>query len=154
MTLPDRKFNNNQVILNYYVSWLIYIVNENNAIPKEFIIRHSQSDIERMVIKSAFARLDSVAMAAAVGLVLGVGLFLATAILLLKAPQPGFPVGDNLSALRTVLFGYSVSWIGAVVGAVYAAAIGAVIGYVFAVMWNFTHFLFIGIAATRVNWFD
>lgn len=107
-----------------------------------------------MLIKSAFARLDTVAMAAAVGLVFGVGLFLATAILLLKAPHPGFPVGPNLSELRTVLLGYSVSWIGAVVGAVYAAAIGAIIGYVLAVMWNFTHFLFVGIVATRVNWFD
>ncbi len=103
---------------------------------------------------SAFARIDSVAMTVAMGLVFGLGLFLATAILLINAPPPGFPVGPNLSALGTFLLGYSVSWVGSVVGALYAAAIGAVVGCVFSVIWNVTHFLFIGIVVMRASWFD
>ena len=118
------------------------------------ITRHRESDIERTLLMSAFARIDSVAMAAAMGLVLGIGLFLATAILLIKGGPAGVPVGANLSGLGTFLSGYSVSWVGSIVGAVYAVAIGAVVGYVLSVMWNVAHFLFVGIVVLRANWFD
>ena len=36
----------------------------------------------------------------------------------------------------------------------YAAAIGAVVGCVLSVMWNVTHFIFIGIVVMRASWFD
>jgi hypothetical protein len=103
---------------------------------------------------SAFARIDGVAMTVAMGLVFGIGLFLATAILLIKPPSPDFSVGPNLSTLGTFLPGYSVSWVGSVVGALYAAAIGAVVGCVLSVIWNVAHFLFIGIVVMRASWFD
>lgn len=121
---------------------------------REIVIKRKQSDAERALLMSAFARMDSVAMTTAMGVVFGVGLFLATAFLLIKGAPPGVPVGANLSALATFLPGYDVSWAGSVVGAVYAAAIGAVIGCVLSVMWNVTHFLFIGIVVMRANWFD
>ncbi len=121
---------------------------------REAIIRRRQSDIELTLLMSAFARMDSIAMAVAMGLIFAVGLFLATAILLIKGAGPGVPVGPNLSALGTFLPGYSVSWVGSVVGVLYAAAVGAVVGCVLSVMWNVTHFIFIGIVVMRASWFD
>ena len=143
--------------LIHYTIRLIHYVNEKHMRTlqsREIRIRRRKSDIEPTLLMSAFARIDSVAMAVAMGLVFGIGLFLATAILLIKGGGPGVPVGPNLSALVTFLPGYSVSWVGSVVGALYAAAVGAVVGCVLSVMWNVTHFIFIGIVVMRASWFD
>ena len=77
------------------------------------------------LLRSAFARYDPVALGAAVATVAGSGLFLATAILLLRG---GEVVGPNLSLIGVFLFGFEASWRGAVVGAVEAAALGFVFG--------------------------
>ena len=69
------------------------------------------------------------ALGAALGVVGGVGLFLATVILLL---QPGQPVGPTLSLLGNYLLGFEASWGGALLGLVEAGAGGFAIGYVVA----------------------
>ena len=108
----------------------------------------------RRLIRTVFARMDAVAMAAAMGVTFAVGLFLATGILLLKGASPGMPVGGNLSALGTFLPGYEVNWWGAVLGSLYALAIGSIAGFFLSVLWNFMHVVFIGIAVLRGNWLD
>ena len=113
-----------------------------------------RSDRQRTLILALFARIDAVPMMVAMGCVLALGLFLATAILLLKGSAPGVPVGQNLSALSTFLPGYDVSWIGAVTGSVYGFVVGGVIGFVLATLWNFCHLLFIGFAVLKAGWFD
>ena len=102
----------------------------------------------------AFARMDGVAMAIAMASVFALGLFLATAVLLIQGAAPGGSIGPNLGALSTFMPGFSVTWAGALVGALYAAAIGAVVGYVLSVLWNLTHILFVGFAVMRANWLD
>jgi hypothetical protein len=65
------------------------------------------------VIEAAFAKLDPVALGIAAGIVTGVGLFFVTAVLLMKG---GPVVGPMLSLLHHYLFGFSVSWSGAMIG--------------------------------------
>ena len=94
-----------------------------------------------------FARMDPVAMAAAIAVLLALGLTGATAALLLQGAPPGVPIGTNLSTLGNILPGYSVSWMGSLKGAAWAAVIGAAIGFLIAAFWNFAHFVFMGLAA-------
>jgi protoporphyrinogen oxidase len=65
------------------------------------------------VLAKVFARYDAVALGSAVGLVSGVAVFLATAVLLIRG---GEPLGPTLSLLGQYLLGFEVSWGGAVVG--------------------------------------
>jgi protoporphyrinogen oxidase len=79
------------------------------------------------LIAIAFARLDEVSLGVAVGLVAGLGMFLASAVLLLKG---GTVVGPNLSLLGHFFIGYEVSWTGAFIGLIEAAIGGFILGYV------------------------
>lgn len=87
------------------------------------------------VVDIMFARLDPVALGAAFGAVAGLGLFLATAVLLLKG---GPVVGPTLSLLGQYLIGFNVSWKGAFVGLAEAGAGGFVLGYSSATLRNWT----------------
>jgi len=91
--------------------------------------RHATGPAERTpekVIEEAFARLDPVALGAAMGMVGGLLLFAATAILLVKG---GPFMGRNLMLLGQYLFGFQVSWRGAAIGMLEAAAGGFAFGY-------------------------
>jgi len=85
------------------------------------------------LIEAAFAKLDPLAMGAAVGIVSGVGLFIATIALLLKG---GPVVGPTLSLLNNVLLGFSVTLPGALIGLVEACIGGFMLGYLFAWLRN------------------
>ena len=86
-----------------------------------------------VVARRVFARLDPVALGAAFACVAAVGLFLATAGLLLKG---GPKVGPTLSLLSQYLIGFRVTWTGTVVGCIEAAGIGFGFGYVTARLRN------------------
>jgi hypothetical protein len=85
------------------------------------------------VIEAAFARLDAVALGAAFGIVAGLGLFLATAFLLLKG---GNNVGQNLSLLGQYLPGFTATWQGALAGLAEAGLGGFGLGYAVAGLRN------------------
>jgi hypothetical protein len=78
------------------------------------------------VVTRVLSQLDPVALGAAVGFVSGVGLLLASAVLLLRG---GAVVGPNLSLLGQYLPGFRVTWAGAVLGLVEAAIGGFALGY-------------------------
>ena len=65
------------------------------------------------VIEAAFAKIDPLALGVAVGVVSGLGIFMASAILLLRS---GPVVGPTLSLLGNYLIGFEVTWTGAVIG--------------------------------------
>jgi protoporphyrinogen oxidase len=81
------------------------------------------------LLREAFARYDPVALGVAVGLVSGLGLFVATAVLLLRG---GDRVGANLSLLGNYFYGFSASWPGAALGMVEAGLGGFVLGWALA----------------------
>ena len=78
-------------------------------------------------------RLNARAWGIAVGLVFGMGLFLATVVLLLKG---GLEVGAHLRLLGELLPGYSVTLGGAFIGFGYAFLIGYAIGRIIGSVYN------------------
>ena len=107
---------------------------------------------DQAVLMAAFGRIDVVALAVAMGTVLAVLLFVMTIALLIKGAPPDLRVGPHLSLLGIYWPGYSVSWGGAVIGAVYAWIVGALLGIVWAVLWNLTHYLYIVLVVVRDRW--
>jgi protoporphyrinogen oxidase len=85
------------------------------------------------LIRDAFARYDAVALGGATGVLAGVGLFLATAWLLV---QGGPNVGATLSLLGNYFMFYSVSWTGALFGLVEGGVLGFAFGWVLAKLIN------------------
>jgi hypothetical protein len=85
------------------------------------------------IIGSAIARLRASVMAVAFGLTGGVGLFAATAWLLVRG---GKYVGYHLSLLNNYFPGYSVTWPGAFVGLFYGALAGGALGWTVAWIYN------------------
>jgi protoporphyrinogen oxidase len=79
------------------------------------------------LLEVAFAPLDPLALGVAVGTVGGVGLFLATAVLLLQGERI---VGPTLALLGQYLLGYKVTWSGAFLGLVEAGVGGFMLGAV------------------------
>lgn len=112
-------------------------------------LQRSPPDRGEMIVRAAFARFDFVALAVAVGSVAALGLFAATAILLVKGAPPGVEVGPHLALLANFLPGYSVTWGGAAVGLVYGFLIGAALGILIAIVWNLIHHVYLVLAVTR-----
>ncbi len=104
---------------------------------------------EDRLVKAAFARLDVVALGCALGVVLGLTLWLATVFLLLKGAPPGVHVGPHLGLLSNFLPLYSVSWSGSVVGGLEVFAIGFVVGALLAVAWNMAHYVWLMLIVRR-----
>jgi protoporphyrinogen oxidase len=81
------------------------------------------------VLAAAFARYDARALGAAVGLILGAGLFLVTAIEILRGSGGA---GSELTLIGQYLLGYEVSWAGAGVGLIGAGLGGFLFGWLLA----------------------
>lgn len=77
-------------------------------------------------VELTFAHVDARALGIACGTVLGVSIFIATVILLIRG---GSPVGPNLSLLGEYFIGYEVTWGGSLVGLVYGFVLGFAGGY-------------------------
>jgi hypothetical protein len=87
---------------------------------------------ERILLKT-LARANEQGWGMALGLLSGAGLFLATVVLVLKGgPNPG----PHLSLLAIYFPGYSVTWIGSVIGFVYAFVGGYAVGRTIAILYN------------------
>lgn len=84
-------------------------------------------------ISRAVARIKAGVLALIFGFFGGVGLFLATAILLIKG---GPNVGEHLSLLGHYFPGYHVTWGGAFVGMFYGAILGGLVGWVVGMIYN------------------
>ncbi|HET6268125.1 MAG TPA: hypothetical protein VFG11_10445, partial [Acidobacteriota bacterium] len=69
----------------------------------------------------------------AAGTVLGIGIFLATIILVIRG---GAVVGPNLALLAQYFVGYTVTWGGAFLGLAYGFVVGFLAGYSFATIRN------------------
>ena len=78
-------------------------------------------------------RLNARAWGIAVGLLFGLGLFLATVFLVLKG---GPTVGPHLGLLGQFLPGYTVTWGGAFIGFIYLFVIGYAVGRIIGAVYN------------------
>jgi len=107
---------------------------------------------DKAILMAAFARVDPLALAVALGSICGLMLFLATAILLLNRTAIDGHPGPHLALIGIYLPGYEVSWKGALFGGVYLWGIGAVAGFILATFWNMTHHLYIAAILIRAMW--
>ena len=80
---------------------------------------------ERRILSTVIAGAHEQSWGIAFGLLLGVGLLVATNVLVLKG---GDRVGPHLSLLSVYLPGYSVTFVGSLIGFVYLFVIGYGIG--------------------------
>ena len=84
-------------------------------------------------LKTTLLRLNARAWGIALGLLLGLGLALATIVLVFRG---GASVGPHLALLGLFLPGYSVSVVGAFVGFAYLFVIGYAIGRLIGSVYN------------------
>jgi hypothetical protein len=91
------------------------------------------SSQEEEALQAALVRLNARAWGIAMGILLGGGLFIATNVLVLKG---GPNVGQHLQLLRVFLPGYSVTFLGSLVGFVYLFVIGYILGRLIGVVYN------------------
>jgi len=95
----------------------------------------------------AFAPLHKRAFGIAVGAAAALVVFLATAIDLLRGPEPGL----NLHLLSEYFSGYTVSWTGALIGAAWAWFSGFVVGWFVAFVRNLGLAIAIFVIRTRAE---
>ena len=88
---------------------------------------------EEEILQKAVIRLNEKLLGIVLGVILGFGLFAATIILVLKG---GPNTGEHLSLLAQFFPGYSVTYLGSLVGFVYAFIEGCVIGAVIGAVYN------------------
>lgn len=88
---------------------------------------------EEHAIRNAIAKAHEQGWGIALGLLSGVGLFLATLLLVIRG---GDVVGPHLGLLSVYFPGYSVTWLGAFVGFIYAFVVGYAVGRTIATVYN------------------
>lgn len=88
---------------------------------------------EEIALQNAMLRLNGRAWGIAVGLLFGLGLFVATNILVLKG---GAEVGPHLNLLGVYLPGYRVTFIGSIIGFIYLFVVGYAVGRLIGVVYN------------------
>ncbi len=88
---------------------------------------------DEQALHSAVLRLNGRAWGIAFGLLLGIGLFIATNLLVLKG---GENVGQHLRMLAVFFPGYGVSFVGSIIGFVYAFVLGYAIGRLVGLVYN------------------
>lgn len=90
------------------------------------------SDLEKLVL-TRLMRLNATLQGAVVGILAGLGVFIATNWLVLKG---GEVVGPHLALLGQFFIGYRVTFVGSLIGFTYGFVVGFVCGYAVARMYN------------------
>jgi hypothetical protein len=96
------------------------------------------SNVEQVVM-TRLLRVSAIVYGVVTGLVVGLGIFVATNWLVLKG---GVVVGPHLALLGQFFIGYRVSFVGSLIGFGYGAVLGFAIGC--AVAWTYNRFLGLG----------
>ena len=94
----------------------------------------SKPETEEQLLGRAIARLRAGILAIVFGLISGTGLMVATLWLVVRG---GPRVGQHLVLLNQYFPGYDVTWLGSIVGFLYAGAIGAITGWLIGRLYNF-----------------
>jgi hypothetical protein len=85
------------------------------------------------IVLTRLMRLNASVQGIAVGLVFGLGIFIATNWLVLRGGQV---VGPNLRLLGQYFIGYRVTFVGSLIGLAYGFGCGFLIGYFVARLYN------------------
>ena len=124
----------------------LWEVNEDSEYLEEEKRDRDRSHIDETVIQQAFARMDKLAFATALGFVSGIMIFMATMWLVIRG---GDVVGANLQLLKHYYPGYTVTGRGACVAFGYTFAWGFLFGWLLAYLRNFFLTLYVYYARKR-----
>src|SRR5262245_61305520 len=91
-----------------------------------------EKELEQLILIRVM-RLNARILGVVFGVVAGLGLFVATNWLVVKG---GDVVGPHLGLLSQYFPGYRVTFLGSLVGFLYAMAVGFAVGFVLAVVYN------------------
>lgn len=91
-----------------------------------------EKPLEKFVL-ARLLRLNATVQGVVTGIVVGLGIFVATNWLILKG---GDVVGPHLSLLNQFLIGYEVTFVGSLIGFGYGFVGGFIVGYLVAIMYN------------------
>lgn len=94
----------------------------------------STRESDDAIVDGYLVRMHGRAWGIALGSLFGIGLFVATNILVLKG---GEDVGQHLGLLSHYFWGYDVTFVGSLVGFVWAFVCGYVLGRVICSVYNF-----------------
>ena len=102
--------------------------------------RPASEEAEEALLARALLRLNAKALGLALGVLLGLGIFIATNWLLLQGghldAQGNRVVGPNLALLGNFFLGYRVSFTGSLIGFAYGFALGTITGAAIGVIYN------------------
>lgn len=112
------------------------------------------SSADGVILNAVFAKVDKTAFSLASGVVFFVIMFVLTAILILKGATPTTLIGPNMQSLSFYLPGYSLTWIGNLVGSTYIGVIGMFLGAFFSILWNLVHYLYLAFMVNRLKFYD
>jgi hypothetical protein len=90
-------------------------------------------DRDEQILERAVLRLNAKLLGIVLGLLAGGGLFAATAILVFRGgPNPG----EHLGLLAQFFPGYTITYMGSVIGFFYAFGVGYLVGAIIGVVYN------------------
>ena len=84
-------------------------------------------------VRKALLRMNAQGWGIAIGLLAGLGLFVATNWLVLRG---GYAVGNHLQLLSVYFPGYRVTFLGSFIGLAYALVLGYAVGYAVSAIYN------------------
>jgi len=90
-------------------------------------------DETELILERAVLRLNANILGLVLGIILGLGIFVATNFLILKG---GAVVGPHLALLANFFPGYRVTFLGSIIGFCYGLLSGYVAGFIIASIYN------------------
>ena len=118
----------------------LWQINTDQEYIEEISSKLPEDPVLQTTIERAFARMDKLAFATALGMVCGLAMFIATIWLIIKG---GDIIGPNLRLVGQYFIGFTVSVKGAFIGLVYSLLWGFLFGWLFAYIRNLGLALFI-----------
>lgn len=88
---------------------------------------------EEQILERAVLRLNANVLGIVLGIIVGLGIFVATNFLILKG---GAVVGPHLALLGNFFPGYRVTFLGSIIGFAYGLVSGYVAGFIIASIYN------------------
>ena len=103
------------------------------------MILHTKPKDDEKLLK-AVIKFNSKFLGLALGIILGLAIFIATNWLVIKGgyytPNGEYVIGPHLQLLSQFFIGYKISFLGSIVGFFYGFAVGTLCGAVFGLIYN------------------
>lgn len=111
---------------------MAFLLTATQVLSERRVPRLMERSQDEQLMRSVI-RLNGVILGLVAGIMVGLGIFVATNWLVLKG---GSNVGAHLQLLSQYFFGYSVSFVGSFIGMIYGFVTGYVLGWFIAFIYN------------------